>query len=44
VPDVILVAGAAARTGGAAARVGADLIFPASVGPAEIVDRLRRLF
>lgn len=40
----VLVADAAARTGGAAAKVGADLIFPASVGPAEVADRLRRLF
>jgi two-component system NtrC family sensor kinase len=40
----VLVADAAARTGGAAARAGADLIFPASVGPAEVADRLRRLF
>jgi CheY-like chemotaxis protein len=40
----VLVADAAARTGGAAARTGADLIFPASVGAAEVADRLRRLF
>ncbi len=40
----VLVADAAARAGGAAARAGADLIFPSSVGPAEIADRLRRLF
>jgi CheY-like chemotaxis protein len=40
----VLVADAAARTGGAAARVGADLIFPSSVGPAEVAERLRRLF
>lgn len=40
----VLVADAAAQTGGAAARTGADLVFPATVGPAEIADRLRRLF
>jgi CheY-like chemotaxis protein len=40
----VLVADAAARSGGAAARVGADLIFPSSVGPAEVAERLRRLF
>jgi len=40
----VLVADAAARTGGSASRAGADLVFPASVGPAEIADRLRRLF
>lgn len=40
----VLVADAAAQTGRAAARAGADLIFPATVGPAEIADRLRRLF
>jgi hypothetical protein len=40
----VIVADAAARTGGAAARTGADLVFPASVGPAEIAERLRRLF
>ncbi len=40
----ILGADASARTGGAASRAGADLIFPASVGPAEVADRLRRLF
>jgi CheY-like chemotaxis protein len=40
----VLVAEAAARTGRSAARVGADLVFPATVGPAEIADRLRRLF
>jgi CheY-like chemotaxis protein len=40
----VLVAEAAAKTGGAAAKIGADLIFPASVGPAEVADRLRRLF
>jgi CheY-like chemotaxis protein len=40
----VLVAEAAAKTGGAAARIGADLVFPPTVGPAEIADRLRRLF
>ena len=40
----VLVAEAAARTGRAASRAGADLVFPATVGPAEIADRLRRLF
>lgn len=40
----VLVAEAAAQTGRAASRAGADLIFPSSVGPAEIADRLRRLF
>jgi CheY-like chemotaxis protein len=40
----VLVADAAAHTGRAASRAGADLVFPATVGPAEIADRLRRLF
>ncbi len=40
----VLVADAAAQTGRAAARAGADMVFPATVGPAEIADRLRRLF
>jgi hypothetical protein len=40
----VIVADAAAQTGGSASRVGADLVFPATVGPAEIADRLRRLF
>jgi CheY-like chemotaxis protein len=40
----VLVAEAAARTGRAASLAGADLVFPASVGPAEIADRLRRFF
>lgn len=40
----VLVAEAAARMGQAASRAGADLVFPATVGPAEIADRLRRLF
>jgi len=40
----VLVAEAAAKTGGSASRAGADLVFPATVGPTEIADRLRRLF
>jgi CheY-like chemotaxis protein len=40
----VLVADASARTGRSASRAGADLVFPATVGPAEIADRLRRLF
>ncbi len=40
----VLVAEAAARTGRAASRAGADLVFPATIGPTEIADRLRRLF
>jgi two-component system, cell cycle response regulator len=40
----VLVAEAAAQTGRSASRLGADLVFPATVGPAEIADRLRRLF
>jgi CheY-like chemotaxis protein len=40
----VLVAEAAARMGRTASRAGADLVFPATVGPAEIADRLRRLF
>ena len=40
----VLVAEAAARTGRSASRAGADLVFPATVGPVEIADRLRRLF
>ena len=40
----VIVAEAAARTGRAASRAGADLVFPATVGPTEIADRLRRLF
>ena len=40
----VLLAEAAARTGRSASRVGADLVFPATVGPVEIADRLRRLF
>jgi CheY-like chemotaxis protein len=38
----ILVAGG--RTGREASRAGADLVFPPTVGPTEIADRLRRLF
>ena len=40
----VLVAEAAARMGRTASRAGADLVFPATVGPTEIADRLRRLF
>ena len=40
----VLVAEAAAQTGRSAPRAGADLVFPANIGPAEIADRLRRLF
>lgn len=40
----VLVAEAAARTGRVASRAGADLVFPATIGPTEIADRLRRLF
>jgi PleD family two-component response regulator len=40
----VLVAEAAAKTGGAVAKSGVDLVFPPSVGPAEVADRLRRLF
>jgi len=40
----VLVADAAAQDGRSASRVGADLVFPATVSPAEIADRLRRLF
>lgn len=40
----VIVAEAAARTGRSVSRVGADLVFPATVGSAEIADRLRRLF
>jgi CheY-like chemotaxis protein len=40
----VLVAEASARTGRAASRAGADLVFPATIGPTEIADRLRRLF
>jgi CheY-like chemotaxis protein len=40
----VIVADAATQTGRSASRVGADLVFPATVGPVEIADRLRRLF
>src|SRR5262245_65731716 len=40
----VLVADAAARTGGVASRTGADLVVPATVRPTEVADRLRRLF
>jgi CheY-like chemotaxis protein len=40
----VLVADAAGRTGRAASRTGADMVFPPTVGPVEIADRLRRLF
>jgi CheY-like chemotaxis protein len=40
----VLVGDAAARTGRSASRVDADLVFPVTVGAAEIADRLRRLF
>jgi CheY-like chemotaxis protein len=39
----VIVAEAAAKTG-AVSKTGADLVFPPSVGPAEVADRLRRLF
>ena len=39
----VIVAEAAAKAG-AAAKTGADLVFPPSVSPAEVADRLRRLF
>jgi CheY-like chemotaxis protein len=40
----VVVADAAGRTGRAASRTGADVVFPPTVGPVEIADRLRRLF
>ena len=40
----VLVGDAAFRTGRSASRAGADLVFPPTVGPVEIADRLRRLF
>jgi CheY-like chemotaxis protein len=40
----VLVADASAKTGGAAAKTGADLVFPPTVGATEVADRLRRLF
>jgi hypothetical protein len=39
----VIVADAAAKTG-AVAKTGADLVFPPSVGAAEVADRLRRLY
>jgi len=41
---LVIVGDAATQTGRFASRVGADLVFPTTVGPAEIADRLRRLF
>jgi two-component system, OmpR family, alkaline phosphatase synthesis response regulator PhoP len=41
---LVLVADAAGRTRRAASRTGVDLVFPPTVGPVEIADRLRRLF
>src|SRR5262245_22829801 len=40
----VLVASAAEKTGRAASRMGADLVFPPTVSPTEIADRLRRFF
>jgi CheY-like chemotaxis protein len=40
----VLAADAAGWTGGAASRTGADLVFPSTIGPVEIADRLRELF
>jgi CheY-like chemotaxis protein len=40
----VLVAEAAGRIGRAASKIGADLVFPPTVGPVEIADRLQRLF
>ena len=40
---LVLVADAAERTGRVPSRTGADLVFPSSIGPVEIADRLRRL-
>jgi CheY-like chemotaxis protein len=40
----VLVADGRPRTGRPGQRADADLVFPATVGPAEIADRLRRLF
>jgi hypothetical protein len=39
----VIVAEAAAKAG-AATKTGADLVFPPSVSPNEVADRLRRLF
>jgi two-component system, cell cycle response regulator len=41
---VVLVAEAAGQTGRTASRAGADMVFPPTVGPVEIADRLRQLF
>jgi CheY-like chemotaxis protein len=40
----VLVADAASQTGRSVSRADADLVFPPTVGPTEIADRLRRLF
>jgi CheY-like chemotaxis protein len=40
----VLVAGSSGHSGREASRAGADLVFPPTVGPNEIADRLRRLF
>jgi CheY-like chemotaxis protein len=40
----ILMGEAAGRAGRPASRTGADLVFPPTVGPMEVADRLRRLF
>jgi hypothetical protein len=39
----VLVAAAAGRAGQVASRTGADFVFPPTVGPFEIADRLRQL-
>ena len=40
----VLVAEAARRAGRSASRTGADMVFPPTVGPVEVADRLRHLF
>jgi CheY-like chemotaxis protein len=40
----ILMGDAAGRAGRPASRTGADLVFPPTVGPVEVAERLRRLF
>ena len=40
----ILMGEAAGHAGRSASRTGADLVFPPTVGPLEVADRLRRLF
>jgi CheY-like chemotaxis protein len=40
----ILMGEATGRAGRSASRAGADLVFPPTVGPMEVADRLRRLF